>query len=90
MEGLIPFVYKAIVQYKNGKQRSNVSSWFCDSPSYSYMKLSAGDSGRFQNFDASSSSPSSNSTNSRTQIVASSGGDVRSPRRRLNSHRVST
>jgi len=89
MEGLIPFVYKAIVQYKNGKERSNIGSWFCDSPSYSYMKLSAGDSGRFQTF--ASSSPSSNPTNSRTQTIASSGGgDVRSPRRRLNSHRVST
>jgi len=90
MEGLIPFVYKAIVQYKNGKERSNIGSWFCDSPSYSYMKLSAGDSGRFQTFASSSSSPSSNPTNSRTQIMAYSGGDVRSPRRRMNSHRVST
>ncbi|CAJ2655781.1 unnamed protein product [Trifolium pratense] len=94
MEGLIPFVYKAIVQYKNGKQRSNIGcSWFNDSPSYSYMKLPAGDSGRFQIVASSFSSPPSNVTGSTTQIVASPGGNinVRSPCRRLiNSHRVST
>jgi hypothetical protein len=93
MEGLIPFVYKAIVQYKNGKQGSNIAcSWFCDSPSYSYMKLPAGDSGRFQTVASSFlSSPPSNATGSTTQIVASPVGNVRSPRRRLiNSHRAST
>ncbi|KAJ8747092.1 hypothetical protein K2173_001710 [Erythroxylum novogranatense] len=46
MEGLIPFVYKAIMQYKNGNQ-SPLSSWLADSPSTSYMRL-PGDSGRFQ------------------------------------------
>nr|XP_004506624.1 uncharacterized protein LOC101509861 [Cicer arietinum] len=81
MEGLIPFVYKAIIQYKNGKEGS-IGSWLCDSPSYSYMKLPAGDSGRFQTVVFSSSSSSSN--------IASSSGDVRSPRRRLNSHKIST
>ncbi|CAK8574980.1 unnamed protein product [Lathyrus sativus] len=89
MEGLIPFVYKAIVQYKNGKERTNISSWFCDSPSYSYMKLPTGDSGRFQT--VSSSSSSSNPTK---VIISSSGDDrddVRSPRRRsTGSCRVST
>jgi len=45
------------------------------------MKLLADDSGRFQTF-ASSSSPLPNTTNSTTQIPASSGEDVRSLRRR--------
>ncbi|KAL5073054.1 hypothetical protein RYX36_012038 [Vicia faba] len=86
MEGLIPFVYKAVVQYKNGKERTNISSWFCDSPSYSYMKLPASDSDQFQTIY--SSSPSSNLTK---VIISSSGDDVRSPRRRsINSRRVST
>ncbi|RDX64420.1 hypothetical protein CR513_57029, partial [Mucuna pruriens] len=92
MEGLIPFVYKAIMQYKNGKQ-GPIVSWLCESPSYSYMKL-AGDSGRFQASASSlfgsdygfSSSPSSKPTTSSTQIIVSSG--VQSPRRRLNSPRL--
>ncbi|CAA2954728.1 Hypothetical predicted protein [Olea europaea subsp. europaea] len=46
MEGLIPFVYKAIVQYKNGGQ-GHIGTWLSESPSASYMRLS-GDSGRFQ------------------------------------------
>ncbi|XP_061371899.1 uncharacterized protein LOC133314433 [Gastrolobium bilobum] len=100
MEGLIPFVYKAIMQYKNGKQGS-IGSWLCESPSYSYMKL-PGDSGRFQTSTSSlfgsdygfpSSSPSSKlatskAANSSTQILVSSG--VQSPHRRLNSRGVST
>ncbi|KAI3940761.1 hypothetical protein MKW98_030080 [Papaver atlanticum] len=53
MEGLIPFVYKAVVQYRNGgRQASNmVSSWYSESPiSTSYMRLptGGGESGRFQ------------------------------------------
>ena len=47
MEGLIPFVYRAIVQYKNAGQ-GLVGSWLSESPpSASYMRL-PGDSGRFQ------------------------------------------
>ncbi|GFY82634.1 hypothetical protein Acr_02g0008740 [Actinidia rufa] len=46
MEGLIPFVYRTIVQYKNGGQ-GLVGSWLSESPSASYMRL-PGDSGRFQ------------------------------------------
>ncbi|MCL7022467.1 hypothetical protein MKW94_002845 [Papaver nudicaule] len=52
MEGLIPFVYRAVVQYRNGGgQASNMgsSSWYSESPSASYMRLPTGDSGRFQN-----------------------------------------
>ncbi|KAE8692441.1 hypothetical protein F3Y22_tig00110833pilonHSYRG00062 [Hibiscus syriacus] len=52
MEGLIPFVYRAIVQYKNGKEEHHVlASWFNDSPSASYTRLPTGDSGRFQMSD---------------------------------------
>lgn len=48
MEGLIPFVYKAIMQYRNGKEGA-IGTWICESPSYSYVRLSSGnDSGRFQ------------------------------------------
>ncbi|CAJ1949447.1 unnamed protein product [Sphenostylis stenocarpa] len=94
MEGLIPFVYKAVMQYKNGKQGA-IGSWLCDSPSYSYMKL-PGDSGRFQTsatslfgsdsgHSSSSSKPSSSST---TQIMVSS--RVQSPPCRLNSPRIPT
>ncbi|KAL3640665.1 hypothetical protein CASFOL_015633 [Castilleja foliolosa] len=46
MEGLIPFVYKAIAQYKNGGQGNNIiGTWLNESPSASYMRL-PGDSGR--------------------------------------------
>ncbi|KAE8661114.1 hypothetical protein F3Y22_tig00116939pilonHSYRG00279 [Hibiscus syriacus] len=48
MEGLIPFVYRAIVQYKNGKEDHVLASWLNDSPSASYTRLPTGDSGRFQ------------------------------------------
>lgn len=77
MEGLIPFVYKAIMQYKNGKEGS-IGSWICESPSYSYMRL-PGDSGRFQ-------TPASFSASSTTQIVVSSG--VQSPHHCLTHRRV--
>ncbi|KAH1123354.1 hypothetical protein J1N35_006514 [Gossypium stocksii] len=74
MEGLIPFVYRAIIQYKNGRQGHHVlATWFSDSPSASYMRLPTGDSGRFQTSDTqqlfqsdcvnfSTSSPVSSST----------------------------
>ncbi|KAL8526874.1 hypothetical protein ACS0TY_015931 [Phlomoides rotata] len=45
MEGLIPLVYKAIVQYRNGG-----GTWVHESPSASYMRL-PGDSGRFSTSD---------------------------------------
>ncbi|KZV37868.1 hypothetical protein F511_31211 [Dorcoceras hygrometricum] len=45
MEGLIPFVYKAIVQYKSGGQ-GMIRTWLNESPSSAYMRL-PGDSGRF-------------------------------------------
>lgn len=48
MEGLIPFVYRVIVEYKNGRQHELLGgSWFNESPSASYIRL-PGDSGRFQ------------------------------------------
>ncbi|RYR72866.1 hypothetical protein Ahy_A02g007097 isoform A [Arachis hypogaea] len=80
MEGLIPFVYKAIMQYKNGKE-GPIGSWLCDSPSYSYVKL-PGDSGRFQTSALSLFSPD------HSQMVGSSG--AQSPRRRPNSSGGST
>ncbi|KAI4356515.1 hypothetical protein L6164_000534 [Bauhinia variegata] len=82
MEGLIPFVYKAIMQYKNGKEGS-IGSWLCESPSYSYIRLPAGDSGRFQTSASSlfHSSPSSKSSTSATQVRASSTVESRIRRR---------
>ncbi|XP_006340999.1 uncharacterized protein [Solanum tuberosum] len=53
MEGLIPFVYKAIMDYKNGGQIATGSPrWMNnDSPLLgSYMRLPGG-SGRFENSD---------------------------------------
>ncbi|KAL8261593.1 hypothetical protein R6Q59_025642 [Mikania micrantha] len=81
MEGLIPFVYRAIMQQKNAGGPSLFGSGFNDSPSASYARLPTGDSGRFQasNFRvlradhgfATSSSPSS-ATHRRTATVPSS------------------
>ncbi|KAL9674396.1 hypothetical protein QQ045_030668 [Rhodiola kirilowii] len=46
MEGLLPYVYKTLVQYKNG----NGAHIGNESPSYSYVKLH-GESGRFHSSD---------------------------------------
>ncbi|KAK7256796.1 hypothetical protein RIF29_30288 [Crotalaria pallida] len=85
MEGLIPFVYKAIMQYKGGKEGA-IGSWISESPSYSYMRL-PGDSGRFQNpASYSASSPSFNPASSATQVIVSSG--VQSPHHCLTHRQV--
>lgn len=101
MEGLIPFVYRAIMQYKNGKE-GTIGSWICESPSYSYVRLPGGDSGRaqtsasalFSDYGFSATSPSSAKSSyapppssSATQFVVSSG--VQSQRPHLNPPRVS-
>lgn len=87
MEGLIPFVYRAIVQYKSGNQ-GPLTAWFPESPSASYMRL-PGDSGRFQASDlqfltTSSSSPSRGHA-SNAQVVVSSG--LQTPLSRLTTTR---
>ncbi|KAE8686995.1 hypothetical protein F3Y22_tig00111027pilonHSYRG00687 [Hibiscus syriacus] len=88
MEGLIPFVYRAIVQYKNGREDHVLATWFNDSPSPSYIRLPTGDSGRFQIsdervFEADNYVSSSSST----KIILSTG--VQSPAVcRLTSRRV--
>ena len=100
MEGLIPFVYRAIMQYKNGNEGALGSSWFNESPSAAYMRL-PGDSGRFQTsdiqlfgrsdcrFSTTSSSPSSRApSTTTTQILVSSG--VQSPLSRLTPRRVAS
>lgn len=46
MEGLIPFVYRAVVEHKDGRQWP-LSSWLEDPPTASYTRLSR-DSGRLQ------------------------------------------
>lgn len=85
MEGLIPFVYKAIMQYKNSKE-GPIGSWICESPSYSYTRL-PGESGSFQTpASFSASSPSFNTASSTTQIIVSSG--VQSPHHCLTHRRV--
>ncbi|KAG6737016.1 hypothetical protein NC651_035618 [Populus alba x Populus x berolinensis] len=97
MEGLIPFVYRAIMQFNNGKEAGPLGSWFSESPSASYMRL-PGDSGRFQKSDLrilesdhgfSNSSTSSNTHSSTTQIIVSTGAQT--PLNcRLTSRRVVT
>ncbi|ONK76892.1 uncharacterized protein A4U43_C02F930 [Asparagus officinalis] len=47
MEGLIPYVYKAIVQYRNGGGAPLGGTWFNESPPASYIRLPGG-SGRFR------------------------------------------
>ncbi|KAJ9146709.1 hypothetical protein P3X46_028941 [Hevea brasiliensis] len=46
MEGLIPYVYKVMVQYKAGGQSTMEDSSFGESTSAHYVRL-PGDSGRF-------------------------------------------
>ncbi|XP_044460528.1 uncharacterized protein LOC123192145 [Mangifera indica] len=98
MEGLIPFVYRAIMQNKNGNG-GPLGSWLSKSPSASYIRL-PGDSGRFQASDMSlfqpdfgfststTSAPASSSSTTTTtaQIILSNG--VQSPVCRLTSRRV--
>ncbi|XP_038702172.1 uncharacterized protein LOC119998804 [Tripterygium wilfordii] len=89
MEGLIPFVYRAIVQHRNGKD-GLLNSWLTESPSASYYVRLPGDSGRFQNSDLQlfRSDYGPNSTSTTSQIVVSTG--VQSPARRLSARRVAT
>lgn len=89
MEGLIPFVYRAIVQYKNGKEDHVLATWFNESPSAPYMRLPTGDSDRFQISDdrifesdnygkfSTSSSSSMAAPSASTKIILSTG--VQSP-----------
>ncbi|OVA17784.1 hypothetical protein BVC80_1835g169 [Macleaya cordata] len=99
MEGLIPFVYRAIVQYKSGGGQAGAgSSWFSESPSASYMRLPTGDSGRFQPseiqlfrpdrvFSSSSSSSmvAASSTTSHHHLLSTA---TQSPLRRSSSRRL--
>ncbi|CAN4126186.1 unnamed protein product [Withania somnifera] len=90
MEGLIPLVYKAIVEYKNGR-----ATWMPESPSASYIRL-PGDSGRFETSDLqifghadsmfSTTLSSSPSVTTVTKRMVSSG--VQSPAARC--HRISS
>ncbi|KAI3937869.1 hypothetical protein MKW92_035939 [Papaver armeniacum] len=77
MEGLIPFVYRAVLEYRNGGvQASNMgsSTWYSESPSTSYMRLPTGDSGRFQNVSEVQLFSSSNSS-----MVLTATSTVQSP-----------
>ncbi|KAH7678156.1 hypothetical protein IHE45_07G131900 [Dioscorea alata] len=76
MEGLIPYVYRMIVQYRSGgvKAPNVVSLWFNESPSASpsmaYMRL-PGDSGRYIASDIQFFSPSSLSAPATTSSIQS-------------------
>ncbi|KAL5057939.1 hypothetical protein RYX36_029543 [Vicia faba] len=89
MEGLIPLVYKTIMQYKSGKEDA-IGSWISESPSYSYTRLPTGDSGRFQIQTTSSSSSSnhvsSSSSSATTHVIVSS--SVQSPHHCLTHRRI--
>ncbi|KAG9453099.1 hypothetical protein H6P81_006003 [Aristolochia fimbriata] len=104
MEGLIPLVYRAIVQYRTGGQAALVGSWINDSPSASYMRLPAGDSGRFHQpseiqffrpgdyhvYGSASSSSSSSSSSGTTMVINNVGtSSTGSPLRRSTSRRLS-
>ncbi|CAI0427280.1 unnamed protein product [Linum tenue] len=89
MEGLIPFVYRAITQHRSGREAA-LNSWFTDSPSsMSYIRL-PGDSGRFQASDrlhllgseCTTSATASSNLNSAGQILVSTG--AQSPLCRLS------
>ncbi|KAI4331671.1 hypothetical protein MLD38_029834 [Melastoma candidum] len=94
MEGLIPFLYRAIVQYKGGEQQP---AWSYDSPSAAYTRL-PGDSGASEHigqifrpeyiFSLSGSSSSSNNRAAAvtTQVIMASG--AQSPVCRLTTRRV--
>ncbi|XXG85468.1 hypothetical protein AAC387_Pa11g0540 [Persea americana] len=90
MEGLIPYVYRAIVQYRTSGQAQMAGSWYCESPSAAYMRL-PGDSGRFQTSDifrperVFSSSSSMAAPSSNTQVLTSTA--TQSPLRRSVSRR---
>ncbi|KAJ4845192.1 hypothetical protein Tsubulata_044110 [Turnera subulata] len=100
MEGLIPFVYRAIMQYKNGNE--GPLGWLNESPSASYIRLPTGDSGRFQTSDmqlfgadhhrygfSSATSSNVNST-STSQIIVSAGAQSPLRGRLTTSRRVIT
>ncbi|KAK1298790.1 hypothetical protein QJS10_CPB14g01644 [Acorus calamus] len=90
MEGLIPYVYKAIVQYRNGTGGPPTSgSWYNESPSASYIRL-PGDSGRFRSSEiqllhADNVFSTSNTTSS---SMATSVSVSQSPHRRSASRRL--
>lgn len=87
MEGLIPLIYKTIMQYKSGKEEA-IGSWINESPSYSYMRLPTGDSGRFQIQTTLSSSNHNHvsSSTTTTQVIVSS--SVQSPHHCLTHRRI--
>ncbi|KAL3536439.1 hypothetical protein ACH5RR_004900 [Cinchona calisaya] len=94
MEGLIPLVYRAIMQYKNGNQ-GMIGSWVDESVSAPYMRL-PGDSGRFQMADiqlfrsdcafstTTTSPPSSSATKRMVSAGVQSPGCHLTPRRAVN------
>ncbi|KAL2934283.1 Metal transporter Nramp1 [Bienertia sinuspersici] len=84
MEGLIPYLYKAIVQHKEDHHHSATDSWLCgsSSPSAPYVRLCSGDSGRFQLVSSDNSHVNNNNTSiiksgSSNQVIMPN--EVRSP-----------
>ncbi|CAN1139579.1 hypothetical protein LINPERPRIM_LOCUS23957 [Linum perenne] len=51
MEGLIPYMYRALTQHSRNGKRGALNSLFADSPSSMYDIRLPGDSSRFQAFD---------------------------------------
>ncbi|KAJ0984033.1 hypothetical protein J5N97_002389 [Dioscorea zingiberensis] len=82
MEGLIPYVYKVIVQYRNGGEGPLGGLRFSDSPtsspSMAYIRL-PGDSGKYRATDIQLFPSSSLATSSTT---------LSSPRRRSTSRKL--
>ncbi|CAN1135130.1 hypothetical protein LINPERPRIM_LOCUS15706 [Linum perenne] len=76
MEGLIPYVYRALTQHSRNGRGGALNSWFTDSTSsMSYIRL-PGDSGRFQASDhlqLMGSDSSASNLNSSANVFVSSG-----------------
>ncbi|PWZ11098.1 hypothetical protein Zm00014a_012291 [Zea mays] len=88
MEGLIPFIYRAVVRYRKEEGRVSLGDLFFDEPSSptSYFRLPGGaDSGRYQQV-TSSDLLSSQTTTSTASSGAAGVARRRSPMR-CPSHR---
>ncbi|KNA17171.1 hypothetical protein SOVF_082550 [Spinacia oleracea] len=96
MEGLIPYLYKAIIQHKEGQQQQGANEpWFygssssSSSPSAAYTRLPSGDSGRFQpvsDINISSTTPSQVIISSSTEMTCSPPTQCLTSRHGINVH----
>ncbi|KAL5747934.1 hypothetical protein ACOSQ2_025231 [Xanthoceras sorbifolium] len=69
MEGLLPFIYRVIIQYRTagGQEPTMADSWFSESPPAPYARL-PGDPGHFKSLPCSPVTPPTGS-----HLIASAG-----------------